>query len=278
MFEEPVHTIQPSFARGEVSPYLFGRVDLTGWAQGLRTLRNYTVRPEGCVSNRQGFGYVNNSLTNTSKASILMPFIFSATQSYVIEVGAGSAQVFSAGSVVVGATFSTPWAAADLPLLRWAQSSDTLTVVHPKYPPYEIKRTSANSFTCIAAVYLNGPFLAQNVDGVTFVYASATSGIVTLRSSAPIFNANQVGSLFQLTQQDLSNIQPWEPEKPIGTINASGPYRRASLKNYKAVSAVASSGTIDTGTWIPSHSQGVQADGDGNAIIGAGNGGVNWQY
>lgn len=278
MFELPVHTIQPSFARGEVSPFLFGRVDLTGWAQGLRTLRNFTVRPEGSCSNRQGFGYVNNAVTNTTKASILMPFIFSATQSYVFEVGAGTAQVFSAGSVVIGASFATPWAAADLPLLRWAQSSDTLTVVHPKYPSYEIKRTSANSFTCLPAVYLNGPFLAQNVDGVTFVFASATSGTVTLTASAPIFNANHVGALFQLTQQDLSNIQPWEPEKPIGAITATGPYRRASLKNYKAVSAVAAAGTIDTGTWIPSHSQGVQADGDGNAIIGAGNGGVNWQY
>jgi hypothetical protein len=278
MFETPVHTIQPSFARGEVSPFLFGRVDLQGWAQGLRTLRNFSVRPEGSVSNRQGFGFLNNSVTTTSKASILMPFIFSATQSYVFEVGAGTAQVFSAGTLVVGASFVTPWAAADLPLLRWAQSSDTLTVVHPKYPPYEIKRTSANSFTCLAAVYINGPFLTQNADGVTFVYASAVSGIVTLHANSPIFNPNQVGALFQLTQQDLSNIQPWEPEKPIGAITSTGPYRRASLKNYKAVSSVATTGTIDTGTWVPSHSQGVQADGDGNAIIGAGNGGVNWQY
>lgn len=278
MFEVPTHLIQPSFARGEVSPFLYGRVDLAGWSQGLRTLRNFTVRPEGCASNRQGFGYLNNSVTNTSKSSVLLPFIFSATQSYVIEVGAGTAQVFSAGSLVVGATFSTPWLAADLPLLRWSQSSDTLTVVHPKYPPYEIKRTSANSFTCLQAVYLNGPFLAQNVDGVTFVYANAVTGTVTLTSTAPIFNANHVGALFQLTQQDLSNIVPWEPEKPIGTIGPNGPYRRASLKNYKAVAAVGSGGTIDTGTWIPSHSQGVQADGDGNAIIGAGVGGVYWQY
>lgn len=276
----PVHLIQPSFARGEVSPFLFGRVDLSGWAQGLRTLRNFTVRPEGCVANRQGFGFLNNSLSNTSKATLLLPFIFSATQSYVIEVGAGTAQVFSNGALVIGATFATPWAAADLPLLRWSQSSDTLTVVHPNYPTYEIKRTSASSFTCLPAVYQNGPFLTQNVDGVTFVYASAKTGTVTLTSTAPIFNKNHIGALFQLTQQDLSVIEPWEPTKQFATTAIVGQYRRASLKNYLAVSLVNTSGASFncTGTWIPSHSQGTQPDGDGNLVVGVGPAGVNWTY
>lgn len=279
MFETPVHPIQPSFARGEVSPFLFGRVDLTGWAQGLRTLRNFTVRPEGSVSNRQGFGFLNNSVINTSKASILMPFIFSATQSYVLEIGAGTAQAFSAGNLVIGATFATPWAAADLPLLRWAQSSDTLTVTHPKYPPYEIKRTGASSFTCLLAVYNNGPFLTQNADGTTFVFASAKSGTVTLTSTAPLFNANHVGALFQLTQQDLSVIVPWEPTKQFSGTSIIGQYRRASFKNYLAVSLVPAPGSFGcTGTWIPSHSQGVQPDGDGQTVVGIGTSGVNWLY
>src|SRR6266849_443484 len=97
-FDIPVDLIQPSFARGEVSPLLFGRVDLAGWAQGLRTLRNFTVRPEGSVSNRPGFNFVGISVTSLSKASKLVPFIFSATQSYVIDIGAGTAQVYSNGA------------------------------------------------------------------------------------------------------------------------------------------------------------------------------------
>lgn len=366
----PVHTIQPAFSRGEVSPFLFGRVDLAGWSQGLRTLRNATVRPEGSCSNRQGFNFLGNALTATSQASKLLPFVFSATQSYVIEIGVGSAQVFSNGAIVNAAapatvtaavivflthpngyyvqfttaaphglttgqnivvsgvvgtgsfaaangpqvarvvdathvavsavfgntgtytsggtiaapvSFATPWAAQDLPGLRFSQSADTLTVVHPKYPPYEIKRTSATSFTCLQAQYTFGPFLAQNVDGVTFVFASAISGTVTLTASAPIFNANHVGALFQLTQQDLSNIQPWEPSKQVGTVsavNGTPIYRRASLKNYKSTSAVHTVGadTATTGTWLPSHSQGTQADGDGGNIPNLGFGGINWQY
>lgn len=373
MLETPVHTLQASFARGEVSPYLFGRVDLAAYQASLRTLRNCIVRPEGPASNRQGFGYIGNSLSRTPKASILVPFIFSATQSYVIEIGALSAQVFSAGALVNGlgaaisnitvvfdsgslsyitnvftatphglvahnnvaiagvigtgafningswtvATapsntqftiftgqgnagaytsggnilvpffFATPWAAADLPLLRWSQSSDTLTLVHPNYPPYEIKRTSANSFTCLAAVYVNGPFLPQNTDGTTFVFASAITGTVTLTASSPIFNANQVGGLMQLTQQDLSLIPPWEPSKLFtdisgGHVTPVGLYRRASLKNYKCVSIGNTSlpaNGVASGTWIPSHSQGTQTDGDGSTIPNlAAICGVSWQY
>lgn len=365
MFEEPIPLQQASFARGEVSPQMFGRVDLAGYAQGLRTLRNMTVRPEGCVSNRAGFGFTGNALTPQSKASILIPFIFSATQSYVLEIGAGTAQVFSGGALVGGSAtvaitgaalvlkpvigwqvqfttaaphllslgqnamlsgivgtgsfaingsravlgvvsatqffvsapfgntgayggggvvssplnFATPWAAADLALLRWAQSTDTLTLTHPNYPTYEIKRTSANSFTCLPALFVNGPFLPQNTDGVTFVKASAVSGIVVLTASAAIFNANHVGALFQLTQQDLSNITPWEPTKQFAASAIVGQYRRASGKNYKAISLVATPAAQNaTGTWIPSHTQGTQADGDGNTIAAIGPAGVNWQY
>jgi hypothetical protein len=286
MFETPVHLLQANFARGEVSPYLFGRVDLTAYSSGLRTLRNAFVRPEGPVSNRPGFKYLGNSITAVSKASALLPFVFSATQSYVIEVGALTAQVFSNGALVIGATFVTPWAAADLPRLRFAQSTDTLTVVHPNYPPYEIKRTSASSFTCLQAAYINGPFLPQNTDGTTFVYASAITGTVTLTASSPIFNANQVGGLMQLTQQDLSLIPPWEPSKLFtdtagNKVTPVGMYRRASLKNYKcvAIGAAFPANGCATGTWIPSHSQGTQTDGDGSTIPSlAAICGVSWQY
>lgn len=286
MYEAPVHLLQTNFARGEVSPYLFGRVDLQAYAAGLRTLRNAFVRPEGPVSNRPGFGYVATALTATSKASVLLPFVFSATQSYVIEVGMLSAQVFSVGSLVLGATFATPWAAADLPSLRYSQSSDTLTVVHPNYPVYEIKRVSASVFTCLPAVFVNGPFLPQNTDGVTFVFASAITGTVTLTSSAPIFNANQVGGLMQLTQQDLSTVPPWEPSKLFTDLtgtktNPIGVSRRANLKNYKcvAIGAAFPANGVATGTVSPSHNQGTQTDGDGSTIPNlAAICGVSWQY
>lgn len=365
MFEQPVHLIQPTFSRGEVSPQLFGRVDLAGWSQGLRTLRNYRVRPEGSVSNREGLSFVGNAVSVTPKSTVLLPFVFSATQSYVIEVGNGTAQVFSQGGIVLSATaatitaatfvvisgttyiqfttsgahgfsvnqnigitgvvgtgafllintgtqvssvpspttfqvaspqpsgnyvsggsaalaasFSTPWSQSALAGLRYAQSSDTLTVVHPSYPPYEIKRTSGNTFTCLPGSYANGPFLQQNSDGVTFVYASAKSGTVTLTSTAPIFQASHVGALFQMTQQDLSVITPWEPVKQFSGTSIVGQFRRASLKNYLAVSLVSTSpGSFNaTGTQIPSHSQGVAADGDGQTVVSIGTSGVNWLY
>lgn len=360
MFETPVYPQQVTFGRGEVSPYLFGRVDLVAFTAGLRTLRNMFVRPEGSCSNRPGYTYAATSMTPISKASISIPFVFSATQSYVIEIGILSAQVVSQGALVLNGTtvaitgvtdsggartvgtaaphglvvgssivisgvtatgtcavngawivqsivsptsftilgsglpsgaytsggivsqvvqFATPWLAADLPMLRWSQSTDTLTIVHPSYPTFEIKRTSATAFTCTPAAFFGGPFLPQNNDGVTFVYATTKTGTVTLTASAPIFNANHVGALFQLTQQDLSQIAPWEPVKPI--VIGGPTYGRSNLKNYLAVSAVSALPNPATGTIAPIHSQGTQQDGNGQpAYVGPNlvQAGVNWQY
>lgn len=361
MFDTTVALQQVTFGRGEVSPYLFGRVDLVAYAAGLRTLRNMFVRPEGATSNRPGYAYTATSLTPTSKGSVMIPFVFSATQSYDIEIGNGTAQVISNGALVLNGTtaavanvvdgfvgptayrtittgaphglvtgnsvvisgvtatgtyqcnghwivqgigspttfyvlgsgvpagtyvfgglvsyvtqFAIPWATGDLTKLRWSQSTDTLTVVHPKYPPYEIKRVSATAFTCLPGTYFGGPFLAQNSDGVTFVYANKKSGTVTLTANANIFNANHVGALFQLTQQDLSQIAPWEPVKPNPTT-----YARSNLKNYLFTSAVLPGANPATGTIAPAHSQGTQQDGNGQtAYVGstAVQAGANWQY
>lgn len=287
MYEEPTPTVQASFSRGEVNPKLFGRVDLAAYGNSLRTLRNMFVRSEGAVSNRAGFAQKAVSATSTTNGSYLVPFIFSTTQAYIIEFAAGTISVYSFG-VLVTSGIVNPYALADIPNLRYTQSADTVTVFHQKYPPYELKRTSSTTFTFLQANYINGPFLPQNTDGTTFVYASAKSGTVTLTANANIFNANHVGALFQLTQQDLSNIQPWEPQKQIAGNVAGTPtnfpaamYRRSNSKNYLAVSpvtALTGSNEVTTGTVAPSHSQGVQADGDGNNIPNLGFGGLNFNY
>ena len=283
MFEEPIRPVQASFSHGEVSPFLFGRNDLQAYSSGLATSRNGFIRTEGSWSNRPGTEYCAPSVTNTPQGSILIPFTFNVGQSYVLELGAGTLQVFSQGALINSGV--TPYAFADLPTIRYSQSADTLTIVQVNHPPYEFKRTSATTFTFLPGVYSGGPFLQQNPDGTTFVYASAQSGTVTLTASAPLFNANHVGALFQLTQQDLSAIPPWEANKVLtsaGIPAIIGLLRRSNGKNYKCTgySGTATSvSTIATGSFAPAHSQGTVADGDGNVIPNFANAcGVLWQY
>ena len=78
--------IQPSFASGELSPYLYSRVDLNRYQTGLKTLKNFFVHPHGGASNRPGTKYVAEAKDSTT-ASRIVKFIFSKTQAYVIEFG-----------------------------------------------------------------------------------------------------------------------------------------------------------------------------------------------
>jgi len=49
---------QPSFSAGEVSPSVYGRVDLARFYTALRTCRNFIVRQYGGVMNRPGTEFV----------------------------------------------------------------------------------------------------------------------------------------------------------------------------------------------------------------------------
>jgi hypothetical protein len=44
-------------------------------------------------------------------------------------------------------TLATPWHAVDLALLKFTQSGDTITIVHPSYPPYDLVRISDTDWT-----------------------------------------------------------------------------------------------------------------------------------
>lgn len=93
----PVPMIQPSFAAGEISPALHGRVDLAKYQVGLATCRNWFVHPFGGVSTRAGTAFVGEAV-DSSVRSRLVPFQFSAMETYVLEFAHRKMRVISAGS------------------------------------------------------------------------------------------------------------------------------------------------------------------------------------
>jgi hypothetical protein len=77
---------QPTFSAGEVSPSVYGRVDLARYYTGLRTCRNFIVRQYGGVANRPGTEFVCE-VKDSADTTRLFPFVFSTDQSYVVEMG-----------------------------------------------------------------------------------------------------------------------------------------------------------------------------------------------
>ena len=78
--------IQPSFAKGELSPALYGRVDTSAYHIGLRTARNAIVHAHGGISNRAGMAFLAPVKDHT-KRPVLLPFEFKTTDTYILEFG-----------------------------------------------------------------------------------------------------------------------------------------------------------------------------------------------
>ena len=75
-----------SFAGGEITSELAGRVDLTKFQTGMSLCRNFIVLPHGPIARRPGFEFINEAKDSTN-AVRLMPFSFNAEQTVVLEFG-----------------------------------------------------------------------------------------------------------------------------------------------------------------------------------------------
>lgn len=80
--------IQTSFTGGEISPALFGRVDLAKFNNGATTMRNFFVSYRGGASTRAGLKYVGTCLQDGDGPPPRdIEFQFNINQGYVLEFG-----------------------------------------------------------------------------------------------------------------------------------------------------------------------------------------------
>jgi len=75
-----------SFAGGELSPEMFGRIDDVKFQTGAAKLRNFIATPQGPAENRPGTAFVAE-VKDSTKRTRLIPFTYSTTQTMVLEVG-----------------------------------------------------------------------------------------------------------------------------------------------------------------------------------------------
>ncbi len=262
--------IQPSFAGGEIGPSLYGRIDMAKYQVALRKCDNFIVRQYGGVENRPGTRFVGAAKYPNRKCR-LIPFQFSTVQTYALEFGHQYMRVIKDGALVLNSSnviyeIATPYTEADLFRIKFTQSADVLTLVHPAYPPKELRRYAHDNWQLVDVVTKNGPFEDINIDESVTVYASASTGTITLTASASIFGAEQVGKLFYLEQPAVDSVPVWETSKSTSI----GDIRRADSNYYRAVTAG------KTGTLRPSHTEGTSWDGWGGS--GDDDTGIEWEY
>lgn len=81
-----MQTLLRSFAGGEITPELYGRLDLGKYQTGLARALNFLVLPHGPAARRPGMRFIAEAHDSTRQVR-LIPFAFSAEQTVVLEFG-----------------------------------------------------------------------------------------------------------------------------------------------------------------------------------------------
>jgi len=213
--------ILPSFAGGELSEAMYGRVDMAKYSVGLALALNSFVHAYGGVSNRPGTEYLAD-VKDHSKKVRLVPFQYSTEQAYILEFGHNYIRVYKDGYQVLSAgnpvEIATPYTESMLEGLSFVQSADILFICHSDIRPKMLSRYSHISWTFTDFDFIRGPFMDVNTGDVT-ITPSAVTGDITLTSSEDLFVAGDVGSLIKIganvagiSSVGIPNPSAWDNE------------------------------------------------------------------
>ncbi len=209
-----MYPLKPSFAGGELTPALYGRTDLQKYDVGAATLENALVLRYGGVSRRPGFRHITQTANN--KKARLIPFQFSATQTYVLEFTEGKIRFYTHGGQLVKEDGSpievdTEYKEDELATIKYAQSADMLFLVQPNHQPCSITRYGITDWRMESMDISLGPFNDPNTDDSLKLSASAVTGNVTLTASKSYFTSDMVGQAIRLGHTVASQIQSGVP-------------------------------------------------------------------
>jgi hypothetical protein len=279
---------QDSFVRGEISPRLHARSSLDLYRSALKICENFITLPHGGMRKRSGTYFAGETKGSLEERPI--SFIFSETQAYMLFFGDGYFRVYAYGGPVLSGIdpveVSTPYAIADVPDLQYQQSGDVLYVVHPDYTPYKVTRSSNTNWSITAATFDDGPFGTENSDQSVKMYASATTGTVTLTADSATFTSDMIGQLVKIQVETFEDWKPWEAGGFLKSGDPTGLVRRYNGNVYQVATVVDVAGMHYMGGTPPTHLEGSEWDGpaeereqfSGTALGDSRTYGAKWTY
>lgn len=230
--------INTNFTAGELSPRMYGRVDVARYNNGAKDITNAIPLIHGGVVRRPGTRFVKETKTS-AKRSRLIPFVFSTDQAYQLEFGDGYIRFYNDSGANIESTPGTPYeivspyTEAQLDEIDFCQGADTMFLFHPDVYPQRLQRFGE-------AVWRiqNVPFDPEPFDEIGFTPAttctlsSAAVGSRTFTSGAAAFEPSDVG-------RDIISAAG------IGTITG---YTSATQVTVNVTTAFAST-SLASGAW-----------------------------
>ncbi len=141
-----------NFQGGEISPALFGRIDLPVYTAAVSKLVNFSPLATGGITRRQGL-----KRQGTLKGQCrLIPFIVNDSLSFIFEIGSEYIRIWKNGELLYIYAhplefISTPdfplYQLSELEEIQYAQTHDSLYITHYNHKPTRIIWQGGESFT-----------------------------------------------------------------------------------------------------------------------------------
>jgi hypothetical protein len=164
-----------SFAGGEISPEMFGRIDADKYQTGAAKMLNMIARPQGPAQNRPGFEYVG-AVKNSAHKSRLVRFVYSVDDSVVVELGEQYIRFYKNGGPIQVST---------LPALQRNTVTFTNTLTTISWIGHQLVAGDRIKFATSAAGF---------IAGTTYYVVSPSTNVIQLSlsdgGSAIAANAN----------------------------------------------------------------------------------------
>lgn len=189
-------TSRRSFAGGEITPEMFGRIDNAKNQTGLALCRNAIPLPHGPVTKRPGTRFVNVA-QNSALAVRIIPFVFSASQSMTLEFGHLYIRFHTDG----GTLLNTPVAISSI-----AGST--------------VNTSAAHLMTTGDSAFIGGRFVTVTVvDADTVTVADPITGLAVLPTGSTIARVYAIASPYAAA--DLFSIR-FTQDADVLTLTTQG--------------------------------------------------------
>lgn len=132
------YSLQTSFNSGVLDTRLSARVDVKQYYQGMSVGDNVLCLPQGGVRRRPGMEFI----ADAGEFARVVPFVFSVTQNYLLVFRNNAIDVYR--DDVFQVTVVTTYTTAELMDIRFAQSADTMILVHEDHPPALFQRNGSD--------------------------------------------------------------------------------------------------------------------------------------
>ena len=182
-----------NFNAGEVSKKLNGRTDFAKYFNSLESAENFVPLPQGPITRRPGLQYIATAKSATQSVR-LVPFVFSVTQSYLLEFGHNYIRFYKDKAQILSGPAAyeivSPYGYTELAALAFAQSNDVMYIVHPSYTVRKLSRLAHDSWT-LAEVNFRPPGLDQLAyypAGTLTLSAVSGTGVTATFSSSVMLN------------------------------------------------------------------------------------------